>query len=1096
MTPREVNFQHTAFLDVTLSPSTCDTTTHNERGAALVISLIVLALLSLIALSVLATVSTEANVAGSDLQRTRTFYAAEAGLEKMTNDFNALFRRKPRPTRDDLDDVQEGFPTELTGEGFTAIQTIVQGPGANRYVAIPDGDFAGLQAGVIPYSMQTRVTMNTGTQVALQREMNNYLIPIFQFGVFGSKDLEFWPKPPMTFNGRVHANGNIYFGGNVTFESRVTTAAEAVVGNGTRSGGTTNTKLRNNGTLAYTSDPRFAFTDSNNNRFTVSLTQGSVTNGPKLTPQPRADKRGDFSDSPAGTDNSTTTWKNNLISNPVSGTPNKLGSFLLTKSTGASKLELPLELGGKDASEIIRRRLPSDVVGSPLSDGRYHTKATIRVLIDDETAGSGAANAAGIPAGRGVLLSAFVPSELNGGNALRPVNDSGSYAATLNWKQGDVSLNNSASVVRGVKKYAPSSLTNYTVNSQTGGYNANTTTVINGVTWADKVGNAIVPSGAGIKGRILIEVVPAATAAVPNPAGIDVTQEILSMGVTVGEPNVIFQLQRPAWAAFMQGGRDRKDNGTSTSTRHNYLNYFLDNGNTDSLINNPTNRRCLADGEIASAATVSSTGYLTALDTALDDSPTTGNPFTPSVWGRDDVPPTAGLNEIVPINIYNPREGRIHEFALANTRVYTRGITSVIDINMRNLARWVDGVYDSTLLSGTDAVSSNIGDADGYVVYISDRRGDRIKSERESHIERATGKLVLDGAAYLTTNGTVDNENIYNWDSDDNGDETDPGEDVIDAGYDPSLARAKKGILQVDLRELPSPVAAPTPSSGVPRFHADYVNDWGTTLETQPPDPTKPFPYGSQYHFRRAVRLMNGEDLRISTAANRLSTTKGITVATENMVYIWGNYNTTGINAAPTSGSSLNDTAATSRYTGDQIPTSIVADAFFPLSKTWYDVQPAMYPQGGNARIADAGFTNDSDAIAVTEETAVRAGIIAGSTLSALNDSPPSGYYGSSTYYLAWLNGGVHNYPRFLEKWTDNNAAWEDKRWNYVGSFIYLYNSMQAVGPWAVYDNAVYSPPERNWAFDITFTDPDRLPPGTPLFQYVQPTGFRQVLAD
>lgn len=1082
-------------LDATLSPSTC-AAARDERGAALVISLIVLVLLSVIALSVLATVSTEANIAGSDLQRARTFYAAEAGLEKMTNDFNALFLRKPRPTRDDLDDIQEGFPTELSGEGFTAIQTIVRGPGANRYVPVPDGPFAGLQAAIIPYSMRTRVTMNTGTQVALQREMNNYLIPIFQFGVFGSKDLEFWPEPPMTFNGRVHANGNIYFGGNVTFESRVTTAAEAVVGNGTTGGGTTNTKLRNNGTLSYYSNPRFAF-GTGASRFEVPLTQGSVLNGPKLTPQPRADKRGNFSDSPAGTDNSTTTWKNNLISNPVAGTPNRLGSSLLTKSTGASKLELPLELGGKDASELIRRRLLSDVVGSPLSDSRYHTKATIRVLIDDEGLGMGAANSAGIPAGRGVLLSTFVPIELGGGNALRLIDNSGNYVGNREWEQGKPSLDRAASVVRGIKKYAlPSSSigtssqsNKFSSNTLTGGYNANDTTAITNAGWADKVGGTIIPSGAGIRGRILIEVVPASTAAVPNPAGIDVTREILSMGMTTGEPNAIFQLQRPAWAAFMQGGRDRIGDGT----HHNFINYFLEDGSNSADIQN---RRCLADGEISITALPNTRDlYLNVADNLLDDDThLAASPFVPSSgnWGRDDVPATSGPNEIVPINVYNPREGRIAEFnGLASNRIYTRGITSVIDINMRNLARWVDGVYNTTLLNGTSAVSTNIGDADGYVVYISDRRGDRVKSERDSHIDKVTGNLVLEGGAYLTTNGTVDNENIYDWTST----TLNPGEDVIDAGYDTATASPKKGRLQVDTNELPSPVAAPTPSSapseGYLRWHANYVNDWGMTI------PNTILPGQSQYHFRRAVRLMNGEDLQISTNANKLSTTKGITIATENMAYIWGNYNTTGINAAPTSGSSLNDAAAASRYTGDQVPTSLVADAFFPLSKTWYDAQPAMYPQGANSRLADAGFTNEYDAIAVGQETAVRAGIIAGSTLSALNDSPPSGYASSSTYYLAWLNGGVHNYPRFLETWsTTISGAKKEKRWNYVGSFIYLYNSMQAVGPWSVASSVVYYPPIRNWAFDITFTDPDRLPPGTPLFQYVQATGFRQVLAE
>ena len=59
-----------------------------------------------------------------------------------------------------------------------------------------------------------------------------------------------------------------------------------------------------------------------------------------------------------------------------------------------------------------------------------------------------------------------------------------------------------------------------------------------------------IPAGAGLSGRILIQIVDS------SGNVIDVTQQILSMGVTVGEPNAIVTLQRPLWAAFTQGSRD------------------------------------------------------------------------------------------------------------------------------------------------------------------------------------------------------------------------------------------------------------------------------------------------------------------------------------------------------------------------------------------------------------------------------------------------------------------------------------------------------------------------------------------------------------
>jgi hypothetical protein len=80
----------------------------------------------------------------------------------------------------------------------------------------------------------------------------------------------------------------------------------------------------------------------------------------------------------------------------------------------------------------------------------------------------------------------------------------------------------------------------------------------------------------------------------------------------------------------------------------------------------------------------------------------------------------------------------------------------------------------------------------------------------------------------------------------------------------------------------------------------------------------------------------------------------------------------------------------------------------------------------------------------------------------------------------------MHNFPRFLENWNS-------QRWNFVGAVIPLYHSTQAFGPYNA-DSSIYSPPTRDWAFDDTFTNPNQLPPGTPSFQHIEPTGFRQIL--
>ena len=121
--------------------------------------------------------------------------------------------------------IANDHPLEMQNEGFSYAQTLVvdqarltelqttQGlpSTVNPRVNIPEGPYSGLYANLMPYKMSSTATMtNTKTQIKLEREFNNYLIPLFQFGIFSNGDIEVHPGPLMTFNGRVHANGNLY----------------------------------------------------------------------------------------------------------------------------------------------------------------------------------------------------------------------------------------------------------------------------------------------------------------------------------------------------------------------------------------------------------------------------------------------------------------------------------------------------------------------------------------------------------------------------------------------------------------------------------------------------------------------------------------------------------------------------------------------------------------------------------------------------------------------------------------------------------------------------------------------------------------------
>lgn len=1005
---------------------------NEEQGAALVTVIIIMALLAAISMSVLAVVSTEANIAGSDLMRAQTFYAAAAGIEKMSSDFSSLFNRTSRPTDAQIDDIEAAPPSELATEGFEFTQFLIRRPGSTtRTVIVPDGPFKDLNATVVPYQLQaTARHTRTGTEVSLQRDINNYLIPIFQFGMFSDGDLELHPGADFFFNGRVHANGNIYANGLTKFLDKVTTANEFVfdvLRNGEPRSGTTNTDFIINGTTVNVTTGS-VIKDSNN--------AGSYPGGPRLQ-QPRADGRGNFPTAAWGLNNNN--WNTESVRAVAANTDNRFGGYLLTRGTGAKKLQLPMQIGGSETREIIKRMIPGEEAIDPvLRESRYHFKAQIRVLIDDETttdtAGAAAADASGIPANKGVKLSEFFPLPLNGGKALMRINSTGTAYATPDdtkaWQQqtgsGTSSTYEAALTVRGVR---PSTETFNPTSLPTG---LPSDYIPSGVAMPTGVTSWTIPGGAGIKGRILIEIVR------PNGTTLDVTKEILSMGMTEGEPNGIVYLQRPLWANYMQGSRDRA-------------------GANLSLTDWINNSRWATDGEINATTTSSYTfhadGFLTNSGTAAnstrdDDDSADANVSNTAKPPRRAYAPS-GINGIVPINLYNVREGRINTGLDANT-VFERGVTSIVEVNMKNLARWVDGHYDGNLLSGTNAVSANIEGSDGYILYVSDRRGDRVRT--------------VGGVS--ATNGIADNLDIYG-----PNDTLDDGEDVVGGGtIGGALVAGAAAPMGKDITEILNPSGNTIGAGGNAaerKARADTVagrNEFRTIGGVQ-----------SSKYFRRAVRLFNGEDMLLGGGTGKLSNTKGITVASENMMYVWGNYNTTGIASKPSNGATLNNGG----YNGDQIPASIVADAFFPLSRTWFDASSALYPDDQNKRDADSGSTT----AAFSTQTSMRMGVIAGNNLSALTGSPDAG---NSSAGESRLNGGMHNFPRLLEDWGGRQL-------NLVGAFIPLYRSTQAVGPYNA-NSTIYGAPQRNWAFDETFTQADRLPPGTPLFQYIEPTGFRQVL--
>lgn len=172
------------------------------------------------------------------------------------------------------------------------------------------------------------------------------------------------------------------------------------------------------------------------------------------------------------------------------------------------------------------------------------------------------------------------------------------------------------------------------------------------------------------------------------------------------------------------------------------------------------------------------------------------------------------------------------------------------------------------------------------------------------------------------------------------------------------------------------------------------------------------------------VRITNGVNITNALYAS------GLTVATPNPLYCWGNYN------CPNPTNLLSTNVAQSR------PASFVCDAFTILSPKWIDL-------------------NSTKPVPIAFDTTINAAVIAGNV-------PSTGP--ASTQF----SGGVQNLPRLLEDWAGQTLCINS-------SLVCLYPSAQATAPW--YSGIdYYTPPTRRFSFNQNYTNIAFLPPGAPLF--------------
>ena len=270
------------------------------------------------------------------------------------------------------------------------------------------------------------------------------------------------------------------------------------------------------------------------------------------------------------------------------------------------------------------------------------------------------------------------------------------------------------------------------------------------------------------------------------------------------------------------------------------------------------------------------------------------------------------------------------------------------------------------------------------------------------------GSPVALPAGALTTKSFVDPRegrtvNLY---------EVDVG--VLTAANLPALTTGTgKGILYVASTALPTGSALPIGSTAVP-------------TGTMP-----------------GVRLVNGATFNGSAAQT------GLSVVSQNPIYVQGDYNVTANFTNPVTGLASHP------------PAAVMGDAITALSNNWgpnnSDTKGTQDPGQRSACVTPCNAA--AKALGTTQNAAFMTG--------PNRESVPG----------PW-NGAVHNDIRFLEDWNAN------VKFNYNGSLVTLWHSQQATADFRGCTGTLagggcyYVAPQRNWGYDPLFNAVP--PPGAP----------------
>ena len=467
-------------------------------------------------------------------------------------------------------------------------------------------------------------------------------------------------------------------------------------------------------------------------------------------------------------------------------------------------------------------------------------------------------------------------------------------------------------------------------------------------------------------------------------------------------------------------------------------------------------------GYVASGAKTGSNKPLQApIGIVCGVDPVTGN--LPMVGVLAPVPWKPTLYDFWPNTLFDTREGTLRDTPQANGTGTTlppptlNGTMHYIELDAGNVASWFGGKIGTLTTSGQGTKDPAVAPND-FVVYISDRRGNYSLSQTFSggwpplsYTQKETGEFgwndLVNNPATSTSSGCPDA--VLNQGEDADGTNVmytyGANESYIHGvGVTPvtSLAYGQIGLF----RNLPgSALSTNNSCPTVPPYVSDGI--WPMMVSSS----TSAARENPALFFRRAVKLVNGTNLSgVGTCPG--GNNCGLAIATENPVYIQGDYNANygGIGFA----NSVTNVAA-----------SVAADAVTLLSDNWNDTNSFSSPYSWSA--GRTGVTSWYRAAIVGRSDA--------SLHECFRQRAPGLRH-------RWRGAQLPSLHRRLER----HAELRRLHHRFV---------LQPAGQRTFKCcTTVYNPPSRGYKFDSNFLTPALLPPRTPLFRDVNTTGWTRLL--